>query len=226
MDKLGDIIQNENISVPLVAVYCGSRTGNNPIYTQTAFELGQKLAKAGFGLVYGGASIGVMGAVADGVLSQNGVAVGVIPQFMLQKEISHLNLTQLHLTDSMHTRKAMMAEYASAFVTLSGGFGTLEEIAEIATWRQLMQHDKPMMLLNTNQFYQHFIQHIHHIADEGFMAQQDRNALVVCDTADDVIGHLQKTVNIDNPLAKDIDTRVFSLKYRGGGVLHTPKNTK
>lgn len=123
-----DIVKKDHIAVPLVAVYCGSRMGADPIYEQTARALGNALVKAGLGLVYGGASIGCMGAVADGIIDNQGVAVGVIPEFMLGHEIAHENLARLHLTDTMHTRKALMAEYASAFVTLPGGFGTLEEM--------------------------------------------------------------------------------------------------
>ena len=135
------------INTPLVAVYCGSRLGNNEVYEQAARELGSALAKNGLGLVYGGASIGLMGAVADGVVDGGAQAVGVIPTFMLKHEIAHEGLTRLHLTDTMHTRKTVMAEYADAFITLPGGLGTLEEIMEIATWRQLYQHEKPMIIL-------------------------------------------------------------------------------
>lgn len=192
LEQIDDIIRQEAIAVPLVAVYCGSRMGKNPIYEKTAFELGVALAQAGFGVVYGGASIGIMGAVADGVLSQNGVVVGVIPELILtsRKEVAHENLTKLHLTDSMHTRKTMMASYASAFVALSGGFGTLEEISEVLTWRQLRQHDKPMMVLNTNGFYNHLLHHISHVVAEGFMTQADADSLYCCQSIDDVIRYL------------------------------------
>lgn len=192
IDQIADIVKAQNIDVPLVAVYCGSRTGHNPVYVETAFALGEQLAQAGFGVVYGGASIGIMGAVADGVLSQNGVVVGVVPEFILHKrhEIAHQNLTKLHLTDSMHTRKMVMASYASAFVTLSGGFGTLEEISEIVTWRQLKQHEKPMIVLNTNGFYDHFIEHISHVVNEGFMSDDDAKTLQICQEIDDVVSFL------------------------------------
>lgn len=195
IDQINDIIKAQNIAVPLVAVYCGSRMGNNPIYEKTAFELGEKLAKSGLGVVYGGASIGIMGAVADGVLSQAGVVVGVMPEFMQSKrqEIAHANLTKLHFTDSMHTRKAVMASYASGFIALSGGFGTLEEIAEIITWRQLQHHNKPMILLNTNGFYQHLIAHIACMVNEGFMPKQDAENVIICQSPDEVIDYLTKT---------------------------------
>lgn len=188
-EQVDEIIRQQNLSVPLVAVYCGSRMGHNPIYAKTAFELGVALAKAGFGVVYGGASIGIMGAVADGVLSQNGVVVGVMPKLILdeRKEVSHLKLTKLHLTDNMHTRKTVMASYASAFIALSGGFGTLEEITEMLTWRQLNQHKKPLMVLNTNRFYEHFLAHIEHMVTEGFMSQSDANTLQCFESVDELI---------------------------------------
>ena len=125
---------------PLVALYCGSRAGNKPIYLEKAIQLSQGLAEHGFGLVYGGASIGLMGQVADTMIQHGGEAVGVIPEFMLDYEIAHPQLTELHIVTSMHQRKAMMADRACAFVALPGGLGTFEEILEIATWGQLNQH--------------------------------------------------------------------------------------
>ena len=115
---------------PLVALYCGSRSGNHPIYQQTAIELSKALADHHFGLVYGGASIGLMGQVANAVMENGGETVGVIPEFMLDYEIAHQNLTELHIVKTMHERKALMAERASAFIALPGGLGTFEEILE------------------------------------------------------------------------------------------------
>ena len=128
ISDIRDIVKRDDIDVPLVAVYCGSRVGNHPSYVKMSYELGTALVAAGLGLVYGGAVIGCMGAVADGVIDKGGMAVGVIPEFMMEREVAHGGLTRLHLTDTMHTRKAIMAEYASAFITLPGGLGTLEEI--------------------------------------------------------------------------------------------------
>ena len=137
---------NVQTTQPLIALYCGSRSGNKPIYQEKAIALAQGLAKQGFGLVYGGASIGLMGQVADAMISHGGEAVGVIPEFMLDYEIAHHQLTELHVVQTMHERKALMAERASAFVALPGGLGTFEEILEVATWGQLNQHQKPMMI--------------------------------------------------------------------------------
>ena len=173
--------------------------GNNPVYEAAARELGEALAKNDMGLVYGGASIGLMGAVADTVISGGAHAVGVIPTFMLDHEIAHEGLTRLHLTDTMHTRKTVMAEYADAFITLPGGLGTLEEIMEIATWRQLYQHEKPMIILNINGFYDPLIEHLKHTAAEGFMKQEDIERLVVCDDIESAVSLLNKLVHIDDP---------------------------
>lgn len=190
------------LSMPLVAVYCGSRLGNSEVYEQAARELGLALAENGLGLVYGGASIGLMGAVADEVIQNGAQAVGVIPTFMLKHEIAHEQLTRLHLTDTMHTRKTVMAEYADAFITLPGGLGTLEEIMEIATWRQLYQHEKPMIILNINGFYDRMIEHLKHTTEQGFMKQEDLDRLVVCNTIGDAIDLLKTVVKIHD----EVDT--------------------
>ncbi len=190
-------VDKSALTMPLVAVYCGSRLGNDVIYEQAARELGVALADNGMGLVYGGASIGLMGAVADEVIRGGAEAVGVIPTFMLKHEIAHEQLTRLHLTDTMHTRKTVMAEYADAFITLPGGLGTLEEIMEIATWRQLYQHEKPMIILNINGFYNRMIEHLKYTTEQGFMKQEDLERLVVCNTIGDAIDLLQTMVKID-----------------------------
>ena len=191
-------VDKSSLTMPLVAVYCGSRLGNHEVYEQAARELGLALAKNGMGLVYGGASIGLMGAVADEVVNGGAQAVGVIPTFMLKHEIAHNQLTRLHLTDTMHTRKTVMAEYADALITLPGGLGTLEEIMEIATWRQLYQHEKPMIILNINGFYDRMIEHLAYTAEQGFMKQEDLARLVVCNTIGEAIEMLKTVVTIDD----------------------------
>lgn len=195
-------VDKSALSMPLVAVYCGSRLGNSEVYEQAARELGCALADNGLGLVYGGASIGLMGAVADEVIQNGAQAVGVIPTFMLKHEIAHEQLTRLHLTDTMHTRKTIMAEYADAFITLPGGLGTLEEIMEIATWRQLYQHEKPMIILNINGFYDRMIEHLKYTTEQGFMKQEDLERLVVCNTIEEAIDLLKTVVKIND----DVDT--------------------
>ncbi len=202
INNIEQAVDKSALSMPLVAVYCGSRLGNSEVYEQAARELGTALAENGLGLVYGGASIGLMGAVADEVIQNGAQAVGVIPTFMLKHEIAHEQLTRLHLTDTMHTRKTIMAEYADAFITLPGGLGTLEEIMEIATWRQLYQHEKPMIILNINGFYDRMIEHLKHTAEQGFMKQEDLDRLVVCNTIDDAIDLLKTVVKIND----EVDT--------------------
>lgn len=177
---------NVQTAQPLIALYCGSRSGNKPIYQEKAIALAQGLAKQGFGLVYGGASIGLMGQVADAMISHGGEAVGVIPEFMLDYEIAHHQLTELHVVQTMHERKALMAEHASAFVALPGGLGTFEEILEVATWGQLNQHQKPMMIYNVNGFYDALITQLDHAVEEGFLPPQHRAKLIVCNHAEQI----------------------------------------
>ncbi len=177
---------NVQTTQPLIALYCGSRSGNKPIYQEKAIALAQGLAKQGFGLVYGGASIGLMGQVADAMISHGGEAVGVIPEFMLDYEIAHHQLTELHVVQTMHERKALMAERASAFVALPGGLGTFEEILEVATWGQLNQHQKPMMIYNVNGFYDALIAQLDHAVEEGFLPPQHRAKLIVCNHTEQI----------------------------------------
>ena len=185
---------------PLVALYCGSRAGNKPVYLEKAIHLSQGLAEHGFGLVYGGASIGLMGQVADAMIQHGGEAVGVIPEFMLDYEIAHNQLTELHVVTSMHQRKAMMAELACAFVALPGGLGTFEEILEIATWGQLNQHQKPMMLYNVNGFYDALIAQLDRAVEDGFLPPQHRAKLIICEHEEEIyttltnLGHPQRFV--------------------------------
>ena len=187
---------NVQTTQPLIALYCGSRSGNKPIYQEKAIALAQGLAKQGFGLVYGGASIGLMGQVADAMISHGGEAVGVIPEFMLDYEIAHHQLTELHVVQTMHERKALMAERASAFVALPGGLGTFEEILEVATWGQLNQHQKPMMIYNVNGFYDALIAQLDHAVEEGFLPPQHRAKVIVCNHAEQIYSAI---ANLDSP---------------------------
>ena len=191
MSDIAQIVKLHDIDVPLVAVYCGSRKGNDPVYVQSAHELGRALVEAGLGLVYGGAVIGCMGAVAAGVSEKNGIAVGVIPEFMLDYEIANEKLTELHVVDTMHTRKAMMAERASAFIALPGGLGTFEEILEVATWGQLNQHQKPMMIFNVNGYYDTLIAQLDHAVEEGFLPLHHRAKVLVCNDIQQILDVLE-----------------------------------
>ena len=180
----------------LIALYCGSRTGNKPIYQEKAIELAQHIAHQGLGIVYGGASIGLMGQVADTVLEHQGEVVGVIPEFMLDYEIAHSKLTELHVVKSMHERKALMADRASAFIALPGGLGTFEEILEIATWGQLNQHQKPMIIYNVNHFYDALVTQLDHAVAEGFLPPQHRAKVIICETLEQIMSVLK---NLNTP---------------------------
>ncbi|MGP7817799.1 TIGR00730 family Rossman fold protein [Niallia sp. 01092] len=162
-----------------IAVFCGSSNGASPIYLEGAKALGRELAKRSLELVYGGSSIGLMGAVADAVLQAGGKAIGVLPNFLAEKELAHKDLTELIVVDSMHERKAKMAELADGFITLPGGAGTLEEFFEIYTWAQLGLHQKPCGILNTNHYYDPLIRLIHHMVDAEFLQEKFRNMALV-----------------------------------------------
>ena len=162
-----------------ICVFCGSNTGHNPIYRAEAEKLGQLLAARGIELVYGAGNIGLMGAVADACLAAGGTVIGVIPEALMGKEVAgravdHRALTRIEVVDSMHTRKARMAELSDGFIALPGGFGTFEEFCEILTWGQLGFHVKPMGLLNVNGFYNPLLGLFDHAVSEGFLRPQNR----------------------------------------------------
>jgi len=159
-------------------VFCGSSSGASDNYIKAAHELGQALVAREIDLVYGGASIGLMGAVADAVLAAGGKVYGVIPSHLEKHEIAHKGLTDLLIVDNMHDRKAAMADMASGFIALPGGIGTLEELIEICTWQQLGLHTKPTGLLNINQFYDQLLGFLNHTVQEKFLHPQHRANLI------------------------------------------------
>ncbi|WP_374989322.1 TIGR00730 family Rossman fold protein (plasmid) [Priestia megaterium] len=162
-----------------IAVFCGSSNGASELYIQGAKALGKELAKRNISLVYGGASVGVMGAVADAVLEAGGHVIGVMPTFLEEREISHKNLSELIVVESMHERKAKMAELVDGFITLPGGPGTLEEFFEIFTWAQLGLHQKPCGLLNINDYYTPLISLFNHMTEEQFLQEKYRSMALV-----------------------------------------------
>lgn len=172
---------------PLIAIYCGSQLGHHPIYQQKTIQLIEQLSQSGFGFVYGGASIGLMGVVADTALQQGSEVIGVMPSFMLDYEVAHQHLTEFYEVQNMHQRKALMAERANAFIALPGGFGTFEEILEIATWAQLNQHQKTFILYNMNGYYDHLIAQLHHAVQEGFLTLKNFQKLTICHELHDII---------------------------------------
>lgn len=162
-----------------LCVYCGSSSGRLDAYAAAARALAGALVERGIRLVYGGASVGIMGAVADEVLRLGGEAVGVIPESLMRKELAHAGLTELHVTPSMHARKTLMAELADGFVALPGGIGTFEEIFEVWTWAQLGFHAKPCGLLNVAGYYDGLVTFLDHAAGEQFVRADQRRMLVV-----------------------------------------------
>lgn len=164
-----------------VCVYCGSSPGNSPAYAEAARKLGTLLVEREIGLVYGGAAVGIMGAIANEVLKRGGEAIGVIPEALAIKEVSHTSLTEQHVVSSMHERKAMMAELSDGFVALPGGWGTIEEIFEILTWAQLGFHDKPCGLLNVAAYYDGLFEFLQHAMNEGFVRSLYRELLILED---------------------------------------------
>ncbi len=162
-----------------ICVYCGSNPGRNPRYREAAAELGHALAGRGLGLVYGGASVGVMGAIADSVLACGGEAIGIIPESLAVKEVAHDGLSQQHVVKSMHERKALMAEMSDGFVALPGGWGTIEEIFEILTWAQLGFHDKPCGLLNVDGYFDGLFRFLEHAIAEQFVKPVYRQMLIM-----------------------------------------------
>lgn len=170
-----------------ICIFSGSSAGRVPLYSEAATRLGHALAKSGIGLVYGGASVGLMGAVADAALASGGEVIGVLPDFLAQKEIAHTGLSDLRIVNSMHERKALMAELSDGFVALPGGIGTLEELFEVWTWAQLGQHEKPCALLNINGFYDGLASFLEHIVDEAFLKPEHREMLIVEQGIDDLL---------------------------------------
>jgi uncharacterized protein (TIGR00730 family) len=161
-----------------VAVFCGSKVGNAPVYRETAVVVARALAARGAGLVYGGGKVGLMGVLADAALAAGTQVIGVIPNFMVSAEIAHPGLTRLDVVTSMHERKARMAELANAFLALPGGYGTLDELFEIVTWAQLGLHDKPIGLLNVNGYFGPLVAWIEHAIQEGFISKKYRKLLI------------------------------------------------
>lgn len=167
------------MAIRRVCVFCGSKKGANPAYTEQARLLGQALAGHRLELVYGGGAIGLMNVIANSVLSRGGKVHGVIPEHLMKWEVGHRNLTALHITDSMHERKAMMAELSDAFIALPGGFGTFEELMEVITWLQIDIHSKPVILFNVDGYYGKLIEFIDHAVESGFIEQGNRDLLTV-----------------------------------------------
>ncbi|EON74609.1 TIGR00730 family Rossman fold protein [Lysinibacillus sphaericus] len=170
-----------------IAVYCGSGLGVNPIYAEKAEELGTVLAENGHGVVYGGSKTGLMGKVADAVLTAGGEVIGVMPTHLQKREVAHASLTEIHFVESMHIRKAKMVELAGAFIALPGGGGTMDEYFEVFTWAQIGLHEKPVILYNVNGFYDALLQHFTRMLEEGFIRTEQKSLIRVATTPEEVL---------------------------------------
>ncbi|MRX68709.1 hypothetical protein SAMN06265349_103251 [Flavobacterium resistens] len=177
-----------------ITVFCGSSFGTDEIFREQAELLGKTLAKENIGLVYGGANVGLMGAVADGALSENGTVIGVLPNFLRSKEIAHLGLTELFVVESMHERKTKMNDLCDGVIALPGGFGTLEELFEMLTWSQLGLHKKPIAILNINGFYDSLIQLTETMVDKGLLKDVNQKMLLVSDNIPDLLEKMKNYV--------------------------------
>ncbi|MFE3847010.1 TIGR00730 family Rossman fold protein [Flavobacterium sp. LB3P45] len=174
-----------------ITVFCGSSFGNEKNYELQAFLLGSVMAKKNIDLVYGGAKVGLMGAVANGVLSENGNVFGVLPRFLMSKEVAHDNLTELIIVESMHERKTRMNELSDGVIALPGGFGTLEEFFEMLTWGQLGLHKKPIGILNVDGFYDLLLQFIQKMVDSGFLKEINQKMILVSGTAEELLNKME-----------------------------------
>lgn len=167
-------------------MFCAAAEGARPIYRTVAVELGKALARRGVGLIYGGAKVGLMGAVADATLAAGGHVVGVIPHVLVDKEVAHQGITELHVTTTMHTRKALMSERADGFLILPGGFGTFEEMFEVLAWQTLKIHTKPVVLVNVDGFYDTLLAFLDVCEREG-MLRGNRKALLVANSVEEAL---------------------------------------
>ncbi len=170
-----------------ITVFCGSSFGSDDVYKEQAALLGRTLAKQNIQLIYGGANVGLMGAVADGALNEGGKVVGVIPHFLQSKEIAHNQLTELILVETMHERKTRMNDLCDGVIVLPGGYGTLEEFFEMITWAQLGLHKKPIGILNIDGFYDDLIKLVQTMVDKGFLKQINREMLLISNTIDELL---------------------------------------
>ncbi|RRA98572.1 LOG family protein [Larkinella rosea] len=170
-----------------IVVYCGSNPGTNPLYQKVAEELGQKFAEKEIRLIYGGGNIGLMRAVADGVLQNGGQVTGVITNFLAELEVAHETLTELHFVETMHERKFKMVQFAKGVIALPGGYGTFDELFEILTWRQLQLYNGPVAVLNVNGFYDLLLLQLDRMVADGFLKAENRELLIVSETIEDIM---------------------------------------
>jgi uncharacterized protein (TIGR00730 family) len=173
-----------------LAVFCGSKQGINPLYTEHAAQLGKLLAENDIRVIYGGGSAGIMGTIADSAMANGGKVTGIIPKMLIEWEVQHQHITELIVSDDMHIRKKTLYELCDAAIILPGGFGTLDELFEIVTWNQLSIHDKPVFILNTAGFYNHLILHIEKMRDEGFLYEKVNKQIIILNDPTDLLKYI------------------------------------
>jgi uncharacterized protein (TIGR00730 family) len=200
----------ENLQKKSIGVFCGSANGARPAYLDAARELGRSIAQKGHGLVFGGASVGTMGVVADAALAEGGAVIGVIPDVIMDREIGHGGLTELHVVRTMHERKALMASRSDAFIALPGGFGTLDEFIEIVTWAQLKIHAKPCVLLNVDGYYDRLLQFLDFAVDEGFIKPENRRLVQVASSVKEALDLIEHDWNMREEVPEH-DTKLDEL---------------
>jgi hypothetical protein len=188
--------------VERVCVFCGASSGRKAAYIEAARAFGAACAARGVGVVYGGGRVGLMGAVADAALALGGEVIGVIPQELVDRELAHDGLSELHVVSSLHERKALMAELSDGFAALPGGFGTLDELMEQLTWSQLGLHAKPVGLLDVAEYWHPLIALARHATEEGFVREADLGAIAVATDADALLDRLTRMTREDRPRAK------------------------
>ncbi|MFT4112364.1 TIGR00730 family Rossman fold protein [Silvibacterium sp.] len=175
-----------------IAVFCGSASGSRPSYLEAARALGRSIAERSHGLVYGGATVGLMGAVADAAMTAGGAVIGVIPEVLMGREIAHSRLTELHAVGTMHERKALMAERSHAFIALPGGYGTLDEFFEIVTWAVLKIHASPCVLLNVDGYWNPMLTFLDHMLAEGFIKPETRSLILLANSVDEALDVVER----------------------------------
>jgi uncharacterized protein (TIGR00730 family) len=178
-----------------ISIFCGANTGNSETYIEIAAQTARRLVEEGFGIVYGGGRVGLMGVVADSALQAGGEVIGVIPEALASREIAHSGLTQLHVVSTMHERKALMADLSDGFIAIPGGYGTMDEFCEIVTWAQLRIHAKPVALLNSDGYYDELLALFDKMVREGFVSVTNRGIVRSARTIDELLPLMEITAS-------------------------------
>ncbi|MEP6926662.1 MAG: TIGR00730 family Rossman fold protein [Ginsengibacter sp.] len=175
------------MSIKSLAVFCGSKSGNNPLFCEHAKQLGYMLAQRKITLIYGGSDKGIMGAIANAVLEKNGKVIGIIPKILTEWEHQHMGITELHEVEDMHSRKRMLYEKCDAAIILPGGYGTMDELFEMLTWNQLNIHDKKIIILNTSHFYDYLILHLKAMEEQNFLYHKIIDKLTIISSPEEIV---------------------------------------